>query len=263
MSFNRNSKCFCGSGKKYKFCCGSKYLIHPDSLIGRLIRGYSAIEHMVAKEDITSNLPCKSGCSSCCTKNLFPIGFVEFEYLKYGLQNLPVGKINRLKDRIINQRIILSERGPEVFDNPTNFPKPEFKGEWDVVMGIREQIYKNAGNIPCPLLEDNSCIMYKYRPYTCRVHGFFRSGSGSSNCDLIDDSLVKNQITLPEHLFLMKILGIWYVGRPIIAWLSEQLDLYGDLTTTDINGKRTFETPASMIRLGNNQKVPDSSLHLQ
>ncbi|MEG6616633.1 hypothetical protein V6C27_09425 [Peptococcaceae bacterium 1198_IL3148] len=128
-------------------------------------------------------------------------------------------------------------------------------------MGIREKVYKVAGNIPCPLLENDKCIVYEYRPYTCRVHDFFKTSADSLKCDLIDDTMTNNQIILPEHLFLMKILGMWYVGKTIIVWLSEQLDSYGDLTTIDYVSKKTFETPASMIRLDKNQKFPDSSLN--
>jgi Fe-S-cluster containining protein len=227
----RNEKCFCGSGKKYKKCCGNKYSIHKDSLIGRLIRGYREVYNL--SEPIKSKLPCKENCSECCNKTLFSIGFLEFDYIKYGLQELKPSQLEDLKRRVLALREDLLNRAPEIFEDPSRYGKPENVGQWKIVSSIHDKIFMKVGNSTCPLLENGRCIIYEYRPFVCRCYGYFNFSS-TEGCNSIKENHVKYQIELPEHLIIMKVLGLWYVGKPIITYLCEQLDQYDDLTYTQV-----------------------------
>ncbi len=81
------------------------------------------------------HLSCRTGCSSCCqqTISLFP---VELEPIREATRTLPEEQKERLADRL---------------GSPISAQSPDER--------------------PCPLLEDERCLVYEARPIICRTHG--------------------------------------------------------------------------------------------
>ena len=76
-------------------------------------------------------LYCREKCSACCEKGDYPLSQIELEYLMQGYITLPS------KSKIIIQN---------------NIKNMEKGGK-------------------CPFLFEKKCLLYKYRPIICRVHG--------------------------------------------------------------------------------------------
>lgn len=245
---------------KYKKCCGSRFLIHPDSLMGRLIRLYSIIDEMAASVFKRYNFPCKEGCSDCCSKTMFAVSFIEFDYVKYGLQNMPQTDMKRLEERVISQAEDMLKKTPEVFEDlPQYSSSITTIGEWKKASWLKERIYEKAGNMPCPLLENEKCIVYKYRPYTCRVLGPLRPSVEHLPCDLINKNALSYQMTIPTKLMPFNALGIYSVGKPLLVWLYTEIKNQQLYTFTHSERKIVFETPASMVYY-HGKPIPKSSL---
>lgn len=110
----------------------------------------------------SSSIVCASGCTGCC-RGLFDITLLDAFFLKTGFDTLdPVTK-----------KAVLAKAENRLSDIRTEWPdfhapyllnyRPE--DEWDRVMPDEDET-------PCVLLDDNGqCLVYGYRPMTCRLHG--------------------------------------------------------------------------------------------
>ncbi len=86
-------------------------------------------------EEQEEYIKCKTGCSYCCENGDYPLSRLEFEYLKTG-----IGRLDRVQIKlIIHKAMQIAEK--------------------------KETSYK------CPLLKDNLCQVYAYRPIVCRTYG--------------------------------------------------------------------------------------------
>lgn len=86
-------------------------------------------------EEQKEHLKCRTGCSYCCENGNYPLSWIEYEYLKIG-----IGQLERVQIKLILHKAIQ-------------------------IAGNGEKLYK------CPLLKDNLCQAYAYRPLICRTHG--------------------------------------------------------------------------------------------
>lgn len=89
---------------------------------------------------------CKAGCGYCCSESYYPVSELEYEYLRIGLNTL-----SPEEREIINQKCFQIIRDRKIF----------LKTNPDIMQF----------NYICPLLTDNSCRLYEYRPMLCRSHG--------------------------------------------------------------------------------------------
>jgi Fe-S-cluster containining protein len=105
---------------------------------------------------------CRTGCSDCC-RSLFDITLLDALYLKTGFDRLDAGIRARVVDKAKTRLRTLQALWPD-FEMPyiLNYRPEE---EWDILMPEDDET-------PCPLLaEDGTCLVYDFRPMTCRLHG--------------------------------------------------------------------------------------------
>lgn len=243
----RNDPCFCGSGLKYKKCCGQQFPIHPDSLIGRLIRLYRAIDDIASEIKNSLRLPCKPGCSQCCC-TIFDISVIEFNYIKYGLSRYPRESLSRLKENVLSVAKPVAEKYPTLFQN-SNIESPITltPAEYELLALSREQTLLEVGGIPCPFLDNNICTIYQYRPFVCRFTGVFRHPSGEPACDIIRQEDLQRQEILPPKLNIITALGFAPLGKPLLVWLYNAISENSLLVFTDQQIKTSFTYPASQV----------------
>ena len=90
---------------------------------------------------------CKEGCSICCESGLYPVSDLEFEYIKIGLE-----KADEKTKSVISKHIA------------------------DIKKSQKENEYYK-----CPLLINNKCSIYEYRPLVCRSYGLLQFIEGENN----------------------------------------------------------------------------------
>jgi len=106
-------------------------------------------------------IACRSGCSECC-RGLFDITLLDAFYLKRGFDLLPEQLKAELLMSATRRLKLLSEVNP-VFVEPwllNGIPEED----WDALMPEEDET-------PCLLLETGGCLIYDYRPMTCRLNG--------------------------------------------------------------------------------------------
>jgi len=103
---------------------------------------------------------CQKGCSLCCQAGYYPITNLEYEFLKIGFNTLE----KDMQD-IIRQRVFaISKESKNFIQNGNN---------------------QNNFSYECPLLFNNLCSLYEYRPLICRIHGLITfSLKGGKNYNL-------------------------------------------------------------------------------
>ncbi|MEW5822181.1 MAG: YkgJ family cysteine cluster protein [Cyanobacteriota bacterium] len=92
------------------------------------------------KQEYPDQINCKIECCECCN-NIFNISIIEGYYLQEGFDKLDQETINIVKDNALS---------------------------------IKEQItfqHKDKIDLKCPLLINNKCVIYDYRPIICRTFG--------------------------------------------------------------------------------------------
>ncbi|TFH54348.1 MAG: YkgJ family cysteine cluster protein, partial [Candidatus Zixiibacteriota bacterium] len=104
---------------------------------------------------------CRRGCSECC-RGLFDITLLEVALLQQGLAQLPA----EVQGRVLQKSRYRLE---ELQSRWSGFTSP-----W-LLNSLPEENWTAMpeGDLtPCPLLDsDGDCLVYAYRPMTCRLHG--------------------------------------------------------------------------------------------
>ncbi len=202
----RNSPCPCGSGKKYKHCCGDFYqqgimFYHrelsangsgPEQIalhkgiaykgkVGRMreefCRKYIARKQAVFKQmekdlfEKTSlqreEITCRKGCSYCCSQYISGT-LHEAEAITYYLYHNEA-KLSRFIEayKIWRERI---KKNEDVFAALEEyFGKLVTVGESEANNRAYQEATTRylAQNVPCPFLDGGSCSIYEVRPYCC------------------------------------------------------------------------------------------------
>jgi Fe-S-cluster containining protein len=107
-------------------------------------------------------IACARGCSSCC-RGLFDITLLDACYLKTGFDQLEEDTRRLVLEKAKRWLEVIRQTWPG-FDAPYILNiRPE--ADWQALMSEDDQT-------PCPLLSDSGeCLVYDYRPMTCRLHG--------------------------------------------------------------------------------------------
>ena len=105
---------------------------------------------------------CVEGCSECC-RGLFDITLLDAALLKDGFDRLDAATreqvLARCRERLAGMRRLWPDFAHPYLLNS----RPE--EEWEILMPDDDET-------PCPLLgEDGRCLVYEFRPMTCRLHG--------------------------------------------------------------------------------------------
>jgi Fe-S-cluster containining protein len=198
LKIGRNAPCPCGSGKKYKSCCGEAlptsiqsnktadpFRLNMDiAYKGRLGRQREefGIQYTKTKQETLKKIEqkqtawaqargetitCHKGCAFCCTQHI-PASLHECEAIVYYLyQNEKVLRFfllayARWANRIENINDLLA-RMERLFNEMVSFRFSE-----DSKQAFLAEADKYAAqNIPCPFLRDNACLIHPVRPWTC------------------------------------------------------------------------------------------------
>ena len=191
MKTERNASCPCGSGKKYKKCCG-QIQNKPDYIavnraaayqgaVGRqretFCIDYTALKKAKIAEIENSlkqrtasagkTISCSPGCGFCCQQYIVA-SLKECEgivYYLYGhdkaLEHF-IKAFDNWRDRIA--------KIARCFQNINRLGEKFSLGQdtdEDRRLFIQESFEYASQRIPCPFLIDSSCSIYEVRPYTC------------------------------------------------------------------------------------------------
>ena len=191
MSFERNEPCPCGSGKKYKKCCGKEPVQSDPVALNRvaayagetgrrrrqfcldyaafkksaIAQGNELLQKRVA--DAGEIVSCKKGCSNCCI--LYVIATLqEAECIVYYLyqHEAELQHFTRAY-RAWKQGLGLFEHRLERIDRMI---ARNIAGKLSA--GEQEQFNSDinaytARNVFCPFLIDHACSIYEVRPFVC------------------------------------------------------------------------------------------------
>ena len=138
---------------------------------------YEALVQMVdavfdrVKEEFPKEVFCREKCSDCCYA-IFDLTLIEALYLKDKFLKKFMGKEK-------NDLFEIAGKTDRVLTKMKRNAYKEVKNGADEleILGKMSQ-----ERVRCPLLgEDNLCVMYEYRPLTCRVYGIPTSTDGVSH----------------------------------------------------------------------------------
>ncbi len=192
MTPERNAPCPCGSGKKYKKCCGAIQQNQPDFIginraiaykgaVGRARQGFCEAYTGLKKSwlaDIGNKIrtdlaaqgkvaSCGKGCTHCC--KLFVVASLqECETIVYYLYQ---------HEKVLNEflqafdvwkdRIFRMERSFRTINDihqkiTAGQATPEDRARFDTAC----LAYARENNM-CPFIRDGACSIYEVRPYVC------------------------------------------------------------------------------------------------
>ena len=138
---------------------------------------YEALVQMVdavfdrVKKEFPKEVFCREKCSDCCYA-IFDLTLIEALYLKDKFLKKFMGKEK-------NDLFEIAGKTDRVLTKMKRNAYKEVKNGADEleILGKMSQ-----ERVRCPLLgEDNLCVMYEYRPLTCRVYGIPTSTDGVSH----------------------------------------------------------------------------------
>ena len=120
---------------------------------GDLLGFYEEIDNFVKENDPI----CEKGCSYCCHQF---IGIFSFEkhYIKEAVKKLPP----HTKEQVHANYLKLKEHFLKHAPDRKEISFPEAAECWGKLLA--------ADYVACPLLVDNLCSIYEFRPFQCRWH---------------------------------------------------------------------------------------------
>lgn len=128
---------------------------------GQLLKG---VDHWFARSATAAGhaVQCGKGCSSCC-RGLFDITLLDAYFLRQGIDRLAPSLREVVHARIAAQLQSLRLIWPEISSPYVINALPE---------DTLDRLMPEEDETPCPLLGvDGLCLVYEYRPMTCRLHG--------------------------------------------------------------------------------------------
>jgi Fe-S-cluster containining protein len=191
---DRNAPCPCGSGKKYKKCCGGASLASnqdPVSInreiaylgdIGRrreaFCRSYIAAKKEVIRgievslsrdaANLKETITCSKGCGECCSQYYVAASLQECEAIVYWLYQHRDVLLHFLRGFKVWQEGASSVLGP--FQTINKLYGKKILGQ---VSEEEERLFRQAmdvyerRHISCPFLKEGACSVYEVRPYVC------------------------------------------------------------------------------------------------
>ncbi len=122
---------------------------------------------------------CSKGCDDCCHA-LFDVSLIEATYINH--------RFERAFDFGPERSHILS-MAADTDRQLTKLKRQYFKDlravqDEQAIEGAVDSVMQKAGKerVRCPLLtQDNACILYEYRPITCRLYGIPQAIGGKSH----------------------------------------------------------------------------------
>jgi Fe-S-cluster containining protein len=185
---------------------------------------------------------CGKGCYDCCL-GLFDISLLDAYYLLQGFTQLPKSvkqQVTRRAKKIVTQ---LKKLQPNL--NPPYY-LTELSDE-DI-----DALCDKFAELRCPLLnEKNQCLVYQYRPMTCRLHGLPMIDIKEGEYYNSPDKSSYNIVGWCERNFKRKdISDLTDLAYPFTELNKKELELFVQFTKT-IFAKPVYEIylfiPAALI----------------
>jgi len=247
MEIGRNTLCPCGSGKKYKKCCGATLNVVPPEIgeakyfefnkeiaykgeigkkrkdfclryIENKKKAYESILQDTQKEAVAKGdtITCSKGCSYCCTQYI--VGSIQVcESIVYYLyQNQRVLQLFLDKYPIWRKEVgkheELHNKISDAFHEKSIYQK--YSARKDQLLNEWSNDYTRL-NIPCPFLDDNLCSIYEIRPLSCA--GSF-SASPKEYCNPSSLERGKMYRNTPRSYFTSEIEHTFYYGSKFLLY---------------------------------------------
>jgi Fe-S-cluster containining protein len=140
-------------------------------------------------------IACRDGCAGCC-RGLFDITFLDACYLQSGFNLLPAGLQAKVLCKCRKRLADIKALWPEFASPYILNLRPE---------EVWEEIMPEGDDTPCVLLgDDGRCLIYAYRPMTCRLHGIPLVDVGG---EIMDDAWCTLNFTNSEPLAMAELRG--------------------------------------------------------
>jgi Fe-S-cluster containining protein len=143
-----------------------------------------------ARASLLGSLPCGQGCSHCCI-GPFTITILDRLELQRGLRSIPPA----VRADIIERARTLAVKIEGAFP-PLNHAAATYPDE------IIDQIVEQFQHSPCPALStDGACLVYPFRPITCRTMGIPHHTQGMvKGACVVQTSTPLKQLPLIFHI---------------------------------------------------------------
>lgn len=211
----RNDKCFCGSGKKYKKC---HYRIKEKSKLADMYKANLVFDEACITRGVSNN--CISDCSECC-KDFFFVTENEFLMILEALLNNGAD-INLYKEKAKRSLEIIKKVYPDIIERLDRFMPTGGN-----IMALYDFFKDNENPVGIPtcifLNSEKKCAVYECRPIICKMYG------STTTCQYIGNM----PLVLQEGTDLNKANTIIYSKEgsplikrpyPIFYWFSFFLD---------------------------------------
>ena len=117
-------------------------------------------------ENNIKNIPCRKGCSACCSRYIVPVSVPEAFRLQEEISVLPENQRESIWSNCLEAaRLILKQEPPKSF---TQLSEEIYRPD-PTDLNLLSDWYSNL-NISCPFLRDDLCTIYEQRPLACREH---------------------------------------------------------------------------------------------
>jgi Fe-S-cluster containining protein len=119
-------------------------------------------DYTTSKPGLAERIPCKGGCSKCCSY-LVSISIPEAIEIFREVEGFPT----RIKNHIKRNSISVCRR---ILDNKP--PRDLFEGDDISLQNQNKRLseWYQTLNISCPFLYDDHCLIYEFRPLSCRQY---------------------------------------------------------------------------------------------
>jgi Fe-S-cluster containining protein len=126
---------------------------------------------------LLGQVPCRAGCCRCCV-GPFPITILDRAQIQRGLLQLSDQLRQTIQEKAITQAATMEAAFPQLSASPflDHWPDP-----------LVEQLVERFADLPCPALDsDGHCMIYEFRPLTCRSMGIpsEEAGTVEGACDI-------------------------------------------------------------------------------
>lgn len=247
----RNDPCPCGSGKKYKHCCGAisssmpltarqgpDYFMMNKEIayrgnIGRRRRDF-CLEYMARKkvnleclqtalekkiQDEDRAITCKEGCSFCCSLYV-EANLQECELIVYYLyqhNNILSDYLDRYpswREKVKQNGDLYKRCGSYWGKDLRGVTKQEALEVWDEYSKETERY--RLQNLTCPFLADNLCSIYEVRPYVCAA---YVSTSPPEWCDIANQKKPALRNVMSPEIMLDRSFYYRELENPVVTFM--------------------------------------------
>ena len=193
MKIERNAPCPCGSGKKFKKCCGAAIVpartdyfainrsVAYKGAVGRRREAFCQ-DYIALKKDriaemgsklrlelvpASETISCRKGCVHCC-KFYVDASLQECEAIVFYLYHHEEALVHFLSEfEVWEDRVQRIERCFRKLKILTEKSAMGLAMEEEKRIIYEELINYSLANIPCPFLAEGACSVYEVRPYVC------------------------------------------------------------------------------------------------